>query len=93
MMCGDDKYPNPVDQTSRKNMALDPETARIITKGLTMAIGGLAPALAIGKLVAKAMEAIGRNPEAAGKLFVPMLLGAAFAESIAIYSLVVVFTL
>lgn len=71
----------------------DPESVRIFTKGLTMAIGGSLPALAIGKLVAKAMESIGRNPESAGKLFVPMLLGAAFAEAIAIYSLVVVFTL
>lgn len=58
-----------------------------------MALGGVAPAIAIGMLVAKAMEAIGRNPEASGKLFVPMLLGAAFAEAIAIYALVVVFTL
>lgn len=69
--------------------------ASIVTlaKGLTMAIGGFAPALAIGMLVARAMEGIGRNPESAGKIFVPMLLGAAFAEAIAIYSLVVVFTL
>lgn len=69
--------------------------ASIVTlvKGITMAIGGFAPALAIGMLVAKAMEAIGRNPEASDKLFVPMLLGAAFAEAIAIYALVVVFTL
>lgn len=72
---------------------IDAETAKIITKGLTMALGGIFPALAIGKLVAKAMESIGRNPESADKLFVPMLLGAAFAEAIAIYSLVVVFTL
>ncbi len=72
---------------------LDLESTTVIIKGLTMAIGGLAPAIAIGHLVAKAMEAIGRNPESAGKLFVPMLLGAAFAEAIAIYSLVVVFTL
>lgn len=72
---------------------LDPESLSILIKGSTMAIGGIAPALAIGHLVSKAMEAIGRNPEAAGKLFVPMLLGAAFAEAIAIYSLVVVFTL
>ena len=47
----------------------------------------------VGLIGAKAMEAIGRNPEATGKLFVPMLLGAAFAEAIAIYALVVVFTL
>ncbi len=72
---------------------MDAETARVLIKGTTMAVGGFAPALAIGKLVAKAMESIGRNPESAGKLFVPMLLGAAFAEAIAIYSLVVVFTL
>ena len=64
-----------------------------LAKGLTMAIGGIGPALAIGMIVAKAMGAIGRNPESAGKSFVPMLLGAAFAEAIAIYSLVVVFTL
>lgn len=72
---------------------LEHESMLALAKGLTIAIGGLGPALAIGKLVAKAMEAIGRNPESSGKVFVPMLLGAAFAEAIAIYSLVVVFTL
>jgi F-type H+-transporting ATPase subunit c len=72
---------------------MDAETMRLLAKGGTMAIGGVGPALAIGMLVSKAMEAIGRNPESTGKLFVPMLLGAAFAEAIAIYSLVVVFTL
>ena len=66
---------------------------KLLSKGLTMAVGGIMPALAIGMIVSKAMESIGRNPESAGKLFVPMLLGAAFAEAIAIYSLVVVFTL
>ena len=72
---------------------MSPESVVVMAKAFTMAIGGVAPALAIGKIVAKAMEAIGRNPEAGGKVFVPMLLGAAFAEAIAIYSLVVVFTL
>jgi F-type H+-transporting ATPase subunit c len=51
------------------------------------------PAYAIGKTASKAMESIGRNPEAAEKLFVPLLLGMAFAEAIAIYALVVTFTL
>ncbi len=72
---------------------MEHESLVVFAKAATMAIGGIAPAFAIGKLVSKAMEAIGRNPESAGKLFVPMLLGAAFAEAIAIYSLVVVFTL
>lgn len=72
---------------------MEPESVQVLTKGLTIAIGGFGPAIAIGWLVSRAMEAIGRNPEAAGKIFVPMLLGAAFAEAIAIYALVVVFTL
>lgn len=64
-----------------------------LVKGLTIALGGFGPAIAIGLIGFKAMEAIGRNPEAAGKLFVPMLLGMAFAEAVAIYALVVSFTL
>lgn len=72
---------------------MDHESMLALSKGLTMALGGFFPAMAIGKIVSKAMEAIGRNPESAGKSFVPMLLGAAFAEAIAIYALVVVFTL
>lgn len=69
------------------------ESLLAIAKGVTMAIGGIFPAMAIGMIVSKAMESIGRNPESAGRIFVPMLLGAAFAEAIAIYALVVVFTL
>lgn len=72
---------------------MDHESMLVLVKGMTMTLGGVFPALAIGKIVSKAMESIGRNPESAGKIFVPMLLGAAFAEAIAIYALVVVFTL
>ncbi len=72
---------------------MSPEIMMLLAKGLTIAIGGATPAYAIGMIVSKAMESIGRNPEASEKLFVPMLLGAAFAEAIAIYALVVVFTL
>lgn len=72
---------------------LSHESVVALAKAFTMGVGSIGPALGIGWLVSKAMEAIGRNPEAAGKIFVPMLLGAAFAEAIAIYSLVVVFTL
>ena len=72
---------------------MEVESISVFIKGLTIAIGGLGPAIGIGMICAKAMEAIGRNPEAAGKLFVPMLLGMAFAEAVAIYALVVSFTL
>jgi F-type H+-transporting ATPase subunit c len=63
----------------------------ILAKGSVIAIGGIFPALAIGMIGYKAMEAIGRNPESAGKLFTPMLIGMAFAEAIAIYALILAF--
>lgn len=65
------------------------DAVKILAAALAIAIGGFGPALAIGMLAAKAMEAIGRNPEAAGKIQVPMLIAIAFAEAIAIYALVV----
>ena len=68
---------------------MTPEVAKLFAAGLAIAIGGIGPALAIGLLAAKGMEAIGRNPEAASKIQVPMLLAMAFAEAIAIYALVV----
>lgn len=63
----------------------------ILRGGLIVAIGGALPALAIGLIGAKAMEAIGRNPEAQSKVLPVMLLGMAFAEAIAIYALVIAF--
>ncbi len=68
---------------------MSPEAAKFIAAALAIGIGGLGPGLGIGILAAKAMEAIGRNPEAAGKVQVPMLIAMAFAEAIAIYALVV----
>lgn len=56
---------------------------------ITMAVGSIGPALAIGMLAGKAMEAIGRNPEASSKIQTSMILAIAFAEAIAIYSLVI----
>ena len=72
---------------------MDPEVMATLVKGATIAVGGMIPAWAIGKTASKAMESIGRNPESADKLFVPMLLGMAFAEAIAIYALVITFIL
>jgi len=63
-----------------------------LTGGAVIAVGGLLPALAIGLIGAKAMEAIGRNPEASNKVLPAMLLGMAFAEAIAIYALILAFT-
>ncbi|MFZ3011820.1 MAG: ATP synthase F0 subunit C [Minisyncoccia bacterium] len=62
-------------------------------KAAVMALGVIFPAYSIGKIGAQAMESIGRNPEAASKILVPMLLSCAFAEAIAIYVLVIAFTI
>ena len=57
--------------------------------GMTIAIGGIGPAIAIGWIASTAMRAIGRNPEAAEKIQSNLILSVAFAEAIAIYALVV----
>ncbi len=63
-----------------------------VTGGLIIAIGGAGPAIAIGLIGLKAMEAIGRNPDASNKVLPAMLLAMAFAEAIAIYALILAFT-
>jgi len=65
------------------------DALRFIGAGLAIGVGGFGPGLAIGNLVGKAMEALGRNPEAAPVIQTNMILGVAFAEAIAIYCLVV----
>ncbi len=59
-----------------------------IGAGLAM-VGTLGPGIGIGLLVMGALQAIGRNPDAAGTIQVNMILGIAFTEAIAIYALVV----
>lgn len=56
---------------------------------IIMGLGTIGPAIGIGMIAAKGLEAIGRNPEAASKVQTNMVLGLAFAEAIAIYALVV----
>ncbi len=65
------------------------DAVRIIMVSLTMVIGAIAPAIAIGWIGSKGADAIGRNPEAASKIQTAMILAIAFAEAIAIYCLVI----
>ena len=60
-----------------------------LAAGLAMGLGGIGPGIGLGIGFSKAMEAIGRNPEASGTLFVPYILGLALTEAIGIYALVV----
>lgn len=63
----------------------------MIAKAIAIGLGAIGPSIGIGMIGSKAVEAIGRNPEASGKILVPMLLAIAFAEAVAIYALVIAF--
>lgn len=56
---------------------------------LAIGLGTLGPGIGIGIIGGKALEAIGRNPEATGKISTYLILAMAFAEALAIYALVV----
>ena len=60
-----------------------------LAAAIAIGLGAIGPGIGIGVLVGKALEAIGRNPEAEGKIRTSMILGIAFAEAIAIYALAV----
>ena len=60
-----------------------------LAAALAIGLGAIGPGIGIGLLASRAMEAIGRNPEAAPKIQGTMILAIAFTEAIAIYALVV----
>ena len=68
---------------------IETESAKLLAAALAIGLGSFGPGLGIGILGGKAMEAIGRNPEASGKIQSAMILAIAFTEAIAIYALVV----
>jgi F-type H+-transporting ATPase subunit c len=60
-----------------------------LAAALAIGLGTIGTGIGQGNAVARAMEAIGRNPEATGRLQTVMIIGLAFIESLAIYALVV----
>ncbi|HOA47605.1 MAG TPA: ATP synthase F0 subunit C [Candidatus Pacearchaeota archaeon] len=68
---------------------METEAIKDLAIALTITIGAIAPAISIGKIGSKGLEAMGRNPEAASKIQTGMILSIAFVEAIAIYCLVV----
>ncbi len=68
---------------------MEAETMRLLASAIAIGLGALGPGLGLGMIGSKAMEALGRNPEARDAIFVPLILGLAFTEAIGIYALVV----
>jgi F-type H+-transporting ATPase subunit c len=67
----------------------DPSVVIPMAAALAMGLGSIGPGIGIGLAVRGAMEALGRNPEAEGAIRTTMIIGAALAEAVAIYALVI----
>ena len=65
------------------------EELKDIATALAIGIGAIGPGIGIGMIGKGALEAVGRNPEAANEVRTLMILAIAFAEAVAIYALVV----
>lgn len=72
---------------------LSADAVKSIAMALAAGVGVLGPGIGIGMLVARALEGIARNPEAAGKIQSSMILGIAFVEALGIFALVVAFVI
>lgn len=68
---------------------MDAEASKLLATGLAMGLGAIGPGIGIGLVALGALQAIGRNPEAEGKIRTNMILMVAFAEAVAIYALVI----
>ncbi|MGI6207305.1 MAG: ATP synthase F0 subunit C [Anaerolineae bacterium] len=68
---------------------MEQDATVFLAAALAIGLGGLGPGIGIGYAVGKAMEAIGRNPEAEGAVRTTMILGAGLAEAVAIYAFVI----
>jgi|SRR5919112_1790960 F-type H+-transporting ATPase subunit c len=69
------------------------KVAVAIAAGLAVAVAAFGAALGQGRVGATAMESIGRNPNAADRLFLPLLLSLALLEALALYGFVIAFLL
>jgi len=67
------------------------EAVKALAMAIAVGVGVFGPGLGIGLIVSKALEAMGRNPEASGKIQATMFIGIAFTEALAIFALVVGF--
>ncbi len=68
---------------------MTPESAKLLATALAIGLGVIGPGIGIGIVAGKAVEALGRNPEAEGSIRATMILGIAFTEGLAIFALVI----
>ncbi len=64
--------------------------ASTVVAALAIALGTMFPALAMGRAISQALEALARQPEAEKSIMRTLFIGLAMIESLAIYCLVIV---
>jgi F-type H+-transporting ATPase subunit c len=62
---------------------------RLLAAAMAIGFGTIGPGIGLGLLVNAALNAMGRNPEAAGQVQINMFIGIAFTEALGIFALVV----
>jgi F-type H+-transporting ATPase subunit c len=77
---------------AQEGAAAAPRAAINITSGLAMAIASGLCALGQGRALASSAEAIARNPGAGNVIRGVLILGLAFIESLALFTLVIIFS-
>ena len=70
---------------------MDIEVAKTLGMAIAVGFGVMGPGIGLGILIGRALEAIGRNPEAAGKIQTTMFIGIAVTDALAIFSLLISF--
>lgn len=70
---------------------MDPVAAKTLGMALAVGLGMIGPGIGLGLLVGRALEAIGRNPEAAGQIQATMFIGIAVTDALAIFALIIGF--
>jgi F-type H+-transporting ATPase subunit c len=70
---------------------MDVQTALALAAPLSVGIAAFGSGIGLGIAVKGALEAIGRQPEASGKILTNMIIGAALIEALTIYALIVFF--
>jgi len=70
---------------------MDIDSARLLGMAIAAGLGVIGPGIGIGLIGSGAMNAIGRNPEASGKIVSNMILAIVFTEALGILTLVVAF--
>ena len=70
---------------------MDVEAAKILGMAIVVGLGVIGPGIGVGIVASKALEAIGRNPEAAGQIQTTMYIGIAVTDVLAIFAVVIGF--